>query len=104
MADAPIAHPIPDSEAGPIAIARLGSASMSRSLPYSEQVAANMLNRYGLAAIWQLHLSAARAYRAGNGLAALSMLDIADAAERIWLRRSRDNQTGSPQQRGVGRP
>ena len=63
-----------------------------------------MLNRYGLAAIWQLHLSAAKAYRAGNGLAALSMLDIADAAERIWLRRSQDNRTGSPQQRGVGRP
>ena len=77
---------------------------MSRSLPYSEQVAANMLNRYGLAAIWQLHLSAAKAYRAGNGLAALSMLDIADAAERIWLQRSRDNRTGSQQSRGVGRP
>ena len=70
---------------------------MSRLPPYSEQVATNMLNRYGLAAIWQLHLSAARAHRAGNGLAALSILDIADAAERIWLRRSIDNRTGSPQ-------
>ena len=63
-----------------------------------------MLTRYGLAAIWQLHLSAAKAYREGNGLAALSILDIADAAEREWLRRSMDNRAGSPQRRGVGRP
>ncbi len=73
---------------------------MSGPVPHSEQVAANMLNRYGLAAIWQLHLSAAKAYREGNGLAALSILDIADAAERIWLRRSIDNRTDFPQRRG----
>src|SRR3954452_14159780 len=42
--------------------ARLCSASMSGPVPYSEQVAANMLRRYGLGAIWQLHLSAAKAY------------------------------------------
>jgi hypothetical protein len=47
-----------------------------------------MLNRYGLAAIWQLHLSAAKAYRQGNRLAARSIIDIADAAEREWQRRS----------------
>ena len=72
---------------------------MSGSVPYSEQVAANMLRRYGLAAIWQLHLSAAKAYRQGNARAARSILDIADAAERVWLRRSADNRTGSPQNR-----
>lgn len=78
---------------------------MSGPVPHSEQVAANMLNRYGLAAIWQLHLSAAKAYREGNELAARSILDIADAAERIWLRRSAEdrtgpeNRTGLPQQR-----
>lgn len=90
--------------AGSIATVRLRSAAMSGPLPYSEQVAANLLNRYGLAAIWQLHLSAAKAYRDGNGLAALSIMNIADAAERMWLRRSMDNRTGSPQRRGVGRP
>jgi hypothetical protein len=74
-------------------------AIMSRPLPYSEQVAANVLRRYGLAAIWQLHLSAAKAYREGNARAARSILDIADAAERVWLRRAADNRTGSPQAR-----
>jgi hypothetical protein len=77
---------------------------MNALTSYAEQVAANMLNRYGLAVIWELHLSAAKAYREGNGLAALSILDIADAAERIWLRRSMDNRTGSSQRRGVSRP
>jgi hypothetical protein len=59
-----------------------------------------MLNRYGLAAIWELHLSAAKADRNGTGLAARSILDIADAAERIWLRRSMDNRSGSLQPQG----
>jgi hypothetical protein len=72
---------------------------MSGPVSYSEQVAANMLRRYGLAAIWQLHLSAAKAYREGNERAARSIADIADAAERVWLRRSADNRTGSPQPR-----
>jgi hypothetical protein len=78
---------------------------MSTPIPHSEQVAANMLKRYGFAAIWQLHLSAARAYRDGSELAARSILEIADAAERVWLRRSAEdrtspeNHTGWPQQR-----
>ena len=85
---------------GSAAAGPLRSAAMSDSLPYSEQVAANMLRRYGLAAIWQLHLSASKAYREGNERAARSILDIADAAERVWLQRSVDNRTGSPQQPG----
>ena len=64
---------------------------MSRPQSYSEQVAASMLSRYGLTAIWRLHLSAAKAYREGKGLAALSIIDIADAAERIWVRHSIDD-------------
>lgn len=74
---------------------------MSGPLPHSEQVAANMLNRYGLAAIWRLHLSAAKAYREGNELAARSIMDIADAAERVWVRRTIDNRTGF-RQKGTG--
>jgi hypothetical protein len=65
---------------------------------YAEQVAANMLNRDGLATIWQLHLSAIEAHFGGNTLAGRYILDIADAAERVWLRRSVDNPTGPPQQ------
>ena len=53
-------------------------------MSYYEQVARTMLRRLGLKAIWRLHLSAAAAYRTGNGLAALSMIEIADAAEREW--------------------
>ena len=58
------------------------------SRSYSEQVAGNLLNRYGLAAIWQLHVSAAAAHRKGNAMAARSIVEIADAAEREWLRRA----------------
>lgn len=83
---------------------RLRSVAMSGPVPHSEQVAANILNRYGLAAIWQLHLSAAKAYRDGSELAARSILDIADAAERIWLRHSVDNRTGTPLNQGQPDP
>ena len=61
---------------------------MPSSRSYSEQVASNLLNRYGLAAIWQLHLSAAAAYRKGDAMAARSIVDVAEAAEREWLRRA----------------
>jgi len=61
---------------------------MPSSRSYSEQVASNLLNRRGLAAIWQLHLSAAAAYRKGNAMAARSIVDVAEAAEREWLRRA----------------
>jgi hypothetical protein len=56
-------------------------------MSYYEQVAQTMLKRFGVRAIWQLHMSAAKAYRDGNALAALSMIEIADAAEREWVRR-----------------
>ena len=46
-----------------------------------------MLARNGLAAIWILHLSAARQYREGNKTAALAIIEVADAAERELLRR-----------------
>ena len=66
---------------------------------YTEQVAADILNHDGLAAIWQLHLSAAKAHHEGKRQAAQYLQDIADAADRVWLRRSEDDHTG-PQQQG----
>ena len=45
-----------------------------------------MLAREGIAAIWQLNLHAAGAYRTGHPRAAVSILEIADAAEQTWLR------------------
>jgi len=50
-------------------------------------LALKMLARDGFAAIWVLHLSAARAYREGRNAAATATIEIADAAEREWLRR-----------------
>ncbi len=38
------------------------------------------------AAIWQLHLSAALAYRDGHEAVATGIIEIADAAEQEWLR------------------
>ena len=45
-----------------------------------------MLARDGIAAIWTLHLAAARADRDGNKGMAATIIEIADAAEREWLR------------------
>jgi hypothetical protein len=46
-----------------------------------------MLAREGIAAIWSLHLAAARAHRDGHKAMAATIIEIADAAEREWLRR-----------------
>jgi hypothetical protein len=51
-----------------------------------QSLALKMLARDGFAAIWVLHLSAARAYREGRKAAARAIIEIADAAEREWLR------------------
>jgi len=45
-----------------------------------------MRARDGIAAIWQLHLAAAEAHRTGHPSAAASILELADAAEEVWLR------------------
>jgi hypothetical protein len=61
----------------------------------AENAALKMLARDGIAAIWLLHLSAARAYRDGHEVAAAGIIEIADAAEREWLR-AKAAVTGSP--------
>ncbi len=66
---------------------RYAGGMTSPARPYAEQVAVNLLNRYGLAVIWQLHLSATRAYGEGNKMGARSIIDIADAAEKELQRR-----------------
>ena len=45
------------------------------------------IKKRGIAAIWLLHLSAAKAYRDGHKLAAAGIIEIAEAAEQEWLRR-----------------
>jgi hypothetical protein len=49
-------------------------------------VALSLLAQDGIAAIWQLHLSAALAYRDGHEAVATGIIEIADAAEQEWLR------------------
>ena len=55
----------------------------------TESVALSMLARENIAAIWTLHLAAAKAYRDGHMVAAASIIEIADAAESEWLRRAK---------------
>jgi len=52
----------------------------------TDQLALSMLARDGIAAIWQLHLSAADAHRTGHPKAAESIIELAEAAEEAWLR------------------
>jgi hypothetical protein len=61
----------------------------------AEVTALTLLDRDGIAAIWMLHLSAAGAYRDGNKAVAAGIIEIADAAEREWLRAKTAVQ-GSP--------
>jgi len=67
-----------------------------------EITALTLLARDGISAIWRLHLSAAGAYRDGHRSVARGIIDIADAAEREWLRarpRLRDRRV---KPRGIG--
>ena len=61
---------------------------------FPQDPARTLLARHGVAAIWLLHLAAARAYRDGNTDAAVAVVEIADAAERELLRGN--GRAGSP--------
>jgi hypothetical protein len=52
----------------------------------TEDLALMILARDGIAAIWQLNVEAAEAHRTGHPFAAVSILQIAEAAEEAWLR------------------
>jgi hypothetical protein len=52
----------------------------------AEIIALTLLDRDGVSAIWTLHLCAALAHRDGHRSVARGIIDIADAAEREWLR------------------
>ena len=55
----------------------------------TDNLAISMLAREGIAAIWTLNLAAARAHRDGHKAMAATIIEIADAGEREWLRRVR---------------
>jgi hypothetical protein len=69
--------------AQPVARAKLRLMTRQR---FAELLASRLLAREGLAAIWDLHLVAAGAYRNGRLETAEALVILADAAERAWLR------------------
>jgi len=54
----------------------------------AEKLAGRMLARTGIAAIWDAHVAAAAAYGLGKLDRAASLMEIAEAAERLWLGRA----------------
>jgi hypothetical protein len=59
---------------------------MSLRRSHVENIALTMLERRGIAVMWELHLIAAKAYRQGSKASAVAIIEIADAAERDWRR------------------
>ena len=55
----------------------------------TKEIALNLLTIDGSAAIWLIHLTAAKAYRQGHPRAAQILIEIADVAEQEWLRNNR---------------
>ena len=53
-----------------------------------ERLANSILVANGIGSIWQLHLDAAHAYRSGYQRAADAILELAEAAECVWLGRA----------------
>ena len=60
---------------------------MIRLHTVTETIARRMLAREGVAAIWQLQVAAGIAYRTGNPGPAASIMEIAEAAERVLMQK-----------------
>jgi hypothetical protein len=60
---------------------------MNSRRAHIERLALSILHGKGIEAIWQLHLDAAHAYRTGYPVAADAILELAEAAERVLMRR-----------------
>jgi hypothetical protein len=61
-----------------------------------EGIARELLTRSGVGVIWQAHVAAEAAHRAGNGRAAEILLKIADAAETIWREEGPERVSTAP--------
>jgi hypothetical protein len=89
-----LAQPSPDRQVRRLAVYRQpflgkpagGRLTMTPGRTLTEQLAISILAREGVSAIWHLYLSAAEAHRTGHSSASAAILDIAEAAEEIWLR------------------
>ena len=49
--------------------------------------ASRMLGKHGIAFIWDAYVAAAAAHGLGNAALADDLIEIAEAAERQWMRR-----------------
>jgi len=58
---------------------------------FAEKLASRLLARQGIAAIWELHIAAASAYRRGYVERAEGFAELADLAEREWVREGLNN-------------
>ena len=61
----------------------------------TKELALSLLAVDGSAAIWLIHLTAAKAYRQGHPRAAQILIEIADVAEQEWLRNPAQFSNGS---------
>lgn len=60
----------------------------------AETIASRMLDQHGLAFIWDAHIAAAAAYALGKLSIATDLIEIAEAAEQLWLKNMRDQVAG----------
>ena len=60
---------------------------MNSRRAHIESLATSILDGRGIGAIWQLHLDAAYAYQTGYPVAADAILELAEAAERVLMRK-----------------
>ena len=61
--------------------------------PDVEAVASRMLAETGITVIWEAHVAAAAAHRLGRLEMAASLIEIAEAAERLWSARATTTAT-----------
>ena len=54
----------------------------------ADKLASRMLAHNGIAAIWDSHVAAAAAHGLGKHDMAASLIEIAEAAERLWAARA----------------
>jgi hypothetical protein len=56
------------------------------TLPHTEadKLARSLLAKQGIGTIWNLHEAAAAAHRAGFSQSAAALIEVAEAAERVW--------------------
>jgi hypothetical protein len=60
---------------------------MNSRRAHIESLATSILDGKGIGAIWQLHLDAAYAYQTGYPVAADAILELAEGAERVLMRK-----------------